>query len=55
MKKDLSLKEKRERWHESLAKDIYVEEAVNILNDLQPTGTKKVASKKVLKEKVIKS
>ena len=55
MKKDLSLKEKRERWHESLAKDIYVEEAVNILNDLQPAGTKKVASKKVLKEKVIKS
>lgn len=55
MKTDLSLKEKRERWHESLTKDIYVEEAVNILNDLQPAGTKKVASKKVLKEKVIKS
>ncbi|MCZ8198383.1 MAG: carboxy terminal-processing peptidase [Flavobacterium sp.] len=55
MKKDLSLKEKRERWHESLAKDIYVEEAVNILNDLQPAGAKKVVGKKVLKEKVIKS
>lgn len=55
MKTDLSLKEKRERWHESLEKDIYVEEAVNILNDLQPAGTKKVASKKVIKEKVIKS
>jgi carboxyl-terminal processing protease len=55
MKTDLSLKEKRERWHESLAKDIYVEEAVNVLNDLQPAGTKKVAGKKITKEKVIKS
>jgi len=33
--KDPVLKEKRERWHESLAKDIYVEEALNILDDLQ--------------------
>jgi carboxyl-terminal processing protease len=35
MKIDISLKEKRERWHESLSKDIYVEEALNILDDLQ--------------------
>ncbi|SHF96096.1 carboxyl-terminal processing protease [Flavobacterium fluvii] len=35
MEKDASLKEKRERWHESLSKDIYVEEALNILDDLQ--------------------
>ncbi len=35
MKKDASLKEKRERWHESLSKDIYVEEALNVLDDLQ--------------------
>ena len=35
MKTDASLKEKRERWHESLSKDIYVEEALNILDDLQ--------------------
>lgn len=34
--KDPTLKEKRERWHESLAKDIYVEEALNVLSDLQP-------------------
>jgi len=34
--KDPALKEKRERWHESLAKDIYVEEALNVLGDLQP-------------------
>jgi carboxyl-terminal processing protease len=33
--KDLVLKEKRDRWHESLSKDIYVEEALNVLDDLQ--------------------
>lgn len=35
MQKDASLKEKRVRWHESLSKDIYVEEALNVLDDLQ--------------------
>jgi carboxyl-terminal processing protease len=25
----------RDRWHEGLAKDIYVEEALNVLDDLQ--------------------
>ena len=35
MKKDLALKEKRVRWHESLSKDIYVDEALNVLGDLQ--------------------
>lgn len=29
------LKEKRERWHESLSKDIYIEEALNVLEDLK--------------------
>jgi carboxyl-terminal processing protease len=33
--KDSVLKKKRDRWHESLAKDIYVEEALNVLDDLQ--------------------
>ncbi len=33
--KDPILKEKRDAWHESLSKDIYVEEALNILDDLQ--------------------
>lgn len=33
--KDATLKEKRERWHEQLSKDIYVEEALNVLEDLQ--------------------
>jgi carboxyl-terminal processing protease len=57
MKKDLSLKEKRERWHESLSKDIYVEEAINILDDLQaknPTATK-VTDKTLKTKKVVKS
>lgn len=29
------LKLRRDRWHESLEKDIYIEEAVNVLDDLQ--------------------
>ncbi|WP_439152599.1 carboxy terminal-processing peptidase [Winogradskyella sp.] len=37
MEKDSVLKEKRQRWHESLAKDVYVEEALNVLNDLKMT------------------
>jgi len=35
MKQDSTLSEKRKRWHKSLAKDIYVEEAVNVLEDLE--------------------
>ncbi|MBP8065897.1 MAG: carboxy terminal-processing peptidase, partial [Flavobacterium sp.] len=34
-KKDTVLAQKRERWHESLAKDIYVEEALNVLSDMK--------------------
>ncbi len=34
MKSDSVLAKKRQRWHENLTKDIYVEEAVNILDDL---------------------
>lgn len=46
-KKDTVLKEKRERWHKNLGKDVYVEEALNVLNDLQVTSeVKKVASVK---------
>jgi len=56
MKTDLALKEKRNRWHESLAKDIYVDEALNVLGDLQskviPTKAN-VALKK--KDKLVKS
>ena len=35
MRQDTVLREKRKRWHKSLAKDIYVEEAVNVLQDLR--------------------
>lgn len=41
MKNDAVLKEKRDRWHEQLAKDVYVEEAINVLDDLQPKALKK--------------
>ncbi|MBT8274431.1 MAG: carboxy terminal-processing peptidase [Bacteroidia bacterium] len=37
MEKDSVLKEKRERWHQSLSKDVYMEEALNVLNDLKMT------------------
>jgi carboxyl-terminal processing protease len=56
MKTDLALKEKRQRWHESLAKDIYVDEALNVLSDLQ---TKEIAKKTNVtlkkKDKLVKS
>jgi len=53
MKNDAILKEKRDRWHETLSKDIYVEEAINVLDDLQPK-TKNVVNK-IKKESLIKS
>lgn len=53
MQKDESFKEKRERWFESLSKDIYVEEALNVLDDLQ---SKPVTKGDInLKKKVVKS
>ena len=55
MKTDVSLKEKRERWHESLSKDIYVEEAINVLDDLQPKELVKSVENKLKKDKVVKS
>ena len=56
MKVDVSLKEKRERWHESLSKDIYVEEALNVLDDLQSKHVvKKSAPVAIKKSKVVKS
>ncbi len=32
---DPVLREKRDRWHNDLAKDVYVEEAINVLRDLK--------------------
>ena len=54
MKTDVSLKEKRERWHESLSKDIYVEEAINILNDLQTKPILKKNIEPLKKDKLVK-
>ena len=46
--KDSILREKRDRWHKNLAKDVYVEEAVNVLQDLKINNIKptKLASVK---------
>ena len=33
--KDSTLELKRNRWHKNLAKDLYIEEALNVLNDLK--------------------
>ncbi|MDX1363891.1 carboxy terminal-processing peptidase [Arenibacter latericius] len=42
---DSILKEKRVRWHKDLVKDVYVEEAVNVLEDLKKNSEKaKLAS-----------
>ncbi len=45
---DSVLREKRNRWHKNLAKDVYVEEAVNVLQDLKINNIKngKLASVK---------
>jgi len=40
MKQDTTLREKRKRWHKNLAKDIYVEEAINVLRDLRINNIK---------------
>ncbi len=46
--KDSVLREKRDRWHKNLAKDVYVEEAINVLEDLKINNIKngKLASVK---------
>ncbi|MFL0101399.1 carboxy terminal-processing peptidase [Tenacibaculum maritimum] len=41
-KKDTILKEKRIAWHKNLSKDIYVNEALNVLNELQMKTSNKV-------------
>ena len=51
MAKDSVLKQKRERWHTSLSKDVYIEEAINVLNDLKMTYDKtKVAESNTIKD-----
>ena len=41
MSKDTVLKEKRTRWHDELRKDVYVEEALSVLEDLKINNIKK--------------
>jgi carboxyl-terminal processing protease len=56
-KTDLALKDKRKNWHESLSKDLYVEEGLNILDDLngkQPEKTTMVVKVKPKNSKVVK-
>ncbi len=45
---DVDLREKRDRWHKNLAKDVYIEEAVNVLQDIRINNLKqaKLASLK---------
>ncbi|MCL5246780.1 carboxy terminal-processing peptidase [Cellulophaga sp. 20_2_10] len=38
--KDTVLKEKRERWHNDLSRDVYVEEAISVLKDLKMNNIK---------------
>jgi carboxyl-terminal processing protease len=52
---DPSLKEKRERWHQNLSKDIYVEEALNVLDDLQAKLIVKGSIAEMKKPKLVKS
>ncbi|MAU17491.1 MAG: tail-specific protease [Muricauda sp.] len=42
---DSVLREKRDRWHKDLARDIYVEEAVNVLKDLHSNNIKREENK----------
>ena len=53
--KDPSLAEKKQRWYESLSKDIYVEEALNVLGDMQPKAAKTNAVTVNKKEKLVKT
>ena len=46
---DPVLREKRDRWHVDLAKDVYVDEAINVLQDLKLNTLKKGNSKFAVK------
>lgn len=45
----------KKRWYESLSKDIYVEEAINVLGDMQPKTSAKAAAAQLTKNKAVKS
>lgn len=40
MEQDTTLSEKRKRWHKGLKKDIYIEEAIHVLQDLKMANIK---------------
>ncbi len=40
MREDTTLVEKRKRWHKNLNKDVYVEEAISVLQDLKQASIK---------------
>lgn len=45
IKKDSTLGSKREAWHEMLKKDIYIDEALKVLSELEPNNNNFVAKK----------
>lgn len=49
MDKDSILEEKRDRWHKSLSKDIYVEEALSVLEDMKINTIRKSKSPLTIK------
>lgn len=55
IKNDELLKEKRDRWHENLSKDVYVEEALNVLDDLQGNSPAKGTVNVKKKDKLVRS
>ena len=40
MREDTTLVEKRKRWHKNLTKDVYLEEAISVLQDLKLANMK---------------
>ena len=44
---DAILREKRDRWHRELAKDVYVEEAINVLEDLKMSAIRANPNRKL--------
>lgn len=49
IQKDTVLAEKRKRWHENLSKDVYVEEALSVLEDMKINNIRKSKSSLSLK------
>jgi len=44
---DPILREKRDRWHRELARDVYVEEAINVLEDLKMSAIRANPNRKL--------